>query len=64
MRIQIFQTESNDTLCIERDNPPSQVGGFPIVINTANSYSYINPKDKGDKCERVSTGFIGQHHYG
>jgi len=39
-----------------------QVGGFPIVINTANFYSYNNPNDEGAECERVPTGFIGQHH--
>ena len=40
-----------------------KVGEFPIVVNTANSYSYGNQSDKGDEFERASTGSIGQHNY-
>ena len=36
-----------------------KVGEFPIVVNTANSYSYGNQSDKGDEFERASTGSIG-----
>ena len=41
----------------------AQVGEFPIVVNTANSYSYDNQSDKGDEFEPASTGATGQHNY-